>query len=82
MPERFVAGEGRRERTGIQLVPILIGMIVQCYGDSLAGNHVIPAVWLVIEHQPATGAAIEPAVDSFKGCLIDILKVAILFKDP
>ena len=57
-------------------------MVVQRNDDALAGNNVKVAVRLVIEDQPASGAARQPAVYTFQSLFVDILKIAILLEDP
>ena len=78
----LVTGEGRGERTGIDLAAAFIRMIVQRNHDPFAGNHVIPAIRLVVEYLFPPYPPVEPPVDVFQYRFTDVLKVAVLFKDP
>ena len=79
-PEGFIAGEGCSECTRIEPITVLVSVIIQRNDDTLADNHVIETIRLVIEDQLSAGAAIQPSVDTFKRRLADILKIAVLFE--
>ena len=82
MPKRLIACERCREGPCVQLYSVLIDMIVQRNHDALAGDHIVPAVGLVIEDQLPAGTAVQPAIDALQCRFADVLEIAVLFKYP
>ena len=64
MRERFVAGKRCGKGSRKQLISAVVRMVVQRNHDTLADDHIIPAIGFVIEDQLPADIAVQPAVNA------------------